>query len=125
MKKFLATCTYGQLLELVSQVSRDQDISALDELKRFREKGMQVGEGYATAFLNSKVTALRMSYVEAVPNSATLYEVKENEQSSQSCIVNIASAITWMGMDFKIVTGTCSLSKSTHITCPSACACAC
>ena len=26
-------------------------------------------------------------------------------------------------MDFKIVTGTCSLSKSTHITCPCACAC--
>ena len=86
LKKFLATCTYGQSLERVAQVSRDQDISALDELKRCREKGMQVqvGERYATAFLNSKVTALRMSYVEAVPNSATLYTKSRRMNSRPS-----------------------------------------
>jgi len=44
LKKKLSEYTFGEAVSRVTQVYKTQDLDALKELVRYREKGMQVGE---------------------------------------------------------------------------------
>ena len=49
LKSYLSGCTYGEAISRISQVERDQDITALKELQVCHEQHNKVGLRYAEA----------------------------------------------------------------------------
>jgi hypothetical protein len=123
LKSYLSGCTYGEAVSRISQVARDQDVTALKELQTCRENHKRVGLRYVKALKNSKVASLKYSYVEPTsPLSTTQFLVKETVTCTVSCQVNLATNVSWRGERFQIVTGTCLYYLSTRMICPCACA---
>jgi hypothetical protein len=61
LKSYLSGCTYGEAVSRISQVARDQDVTALKELQVCREEHKKVGLRYFDALKNSKVAAMKYS----------------------------------------------------------------
>ena len=123
LKSYLSECTYGEAVSRISQVARDQDITALKELQTCRENHKKVGLRYADALKNAKVASLKYSSVQQInPLFTTQFLVKEKDTNTVACQVNLDTTILWRGEQFRIVTGTCSYFLSTRMICPCACA---
>ncbi len=123
LKTYLSGCTYGEAVSRISQVAQDQDFTALKELQLCREDNKKVGLRYTDALKNSKVAAMKYSYVEQInPPTTTQFFVKESDASTIHCEVDLNTTVTWRGDQFQIVTGTCSYYLSTWMICPCACA---
>jgi hypothetical protein len=75
--------TYGVAVSRINQVARDQDVTALKELKTCCKNHKRVGLRYAKALKNSKVASLKYSSVEAIdPLCTTQCIVKESDTST-------------------------------------------
>jgi hypothetical protein len=119
----LSQCNYGEAVSRISQCARDQDINALKELQNIRQQHAKVGFRYSDALNNSKILAMKYSFVEpTIQGSNNKLSVKENKSSTVTCFVNLDTTISWRGKDYQIVTGTCSYYTSTWMICPCACA---
>jgi hypothetical protein len=82
-----------------------------------------VGLRYANALKNSKVAAMKYSYVvQTNPLCTTQFLVKESDTCTVACEVNLDAIVSWRGEQFRIVTGTCSYYSSTQMICPCVCA---
>jgi hypothetical protein len=123
LKSMLSECNYSEAISRISQCARDQDINALKELQNLRQQHAKVGFRYSDALNNSKIAAMKYSFVEQTTQvSNTQISVKESKSSTVTCFVNLDSKISWRGKEFQIVTGTCSYYTSTWMICPCACA---
>ena len=63
LKSMLSECNYGEAISQISQCAGDQDISALKELQNLRQQKMKVGFRYLDALNNSKIAAMKYSFV--------------------------------------------------------------
>jgi hypothetical protein len=63
LKSYLSGCTYGEAISRISQVAWDQDFTALKELQTCCHEHKRVGLRFANALKNSKVAAMKYSYV--------------------------------------------------------------
>ncbi len=123
LKSYLSGCTYGEAVSRISQVARDQDITALRELQLCCENHKKVGLKYANALMNSKAAAMNFSCVEKTSELCiTQFFVKETDSSNAHCKVDRDTTISWRGGHFQIVTDTCLYYLSTCMICPCACA---
>ena len=114
--------TFGESVDRIFSVSRQQDKNRLDEMVSLRIANSKVGIRYAAALKKSKADAMHLSHVESFPNSSTKYVVKQKLSSPHSCIVDFEGLVTWNGKKYSILTGTCSFFTSTFMICPCACA---
>ncbi len=123
LKSYLRGCTYGEAVSRISQVARDQDLTASKELQLCRENHKKVGLKYASALMNSKAAAMNFSCVEKTSELCiTQFFVKETNSSNARCEVDLDTTVSWRGGHFQIVTGTCSYFLTTRMICPCACA---
>ena len=60
----LSECNYGKVISRISQCARDQDINALKELQNLRQQHAKVGFRYSDALNNSKIAAMKYSFVD-------------------------------------------------------------
>ena len=101
LKSYLSECTYGEAVSRISQVARDQDITALKELQTCRENHKKVGLRYADALKNAKVASLKYSSVQQInPLFTTQFLVKEKDTNTVACQVNLDTTILWRGEQF-------------------------
>jgi hypothetical protein len=121
LKSMLSGCNYGDTISQIGQCVKDKDIRALKELQNLHQQHKQVGFKYADALNNSKIAAMRYSFVKQTTQVfSTQLSVKESESSTVSCFVNLDTKISWIGEDFQIVTGACLYYTPTWMICPCA-----
>jgi hypothetical protein len=76
----LSNGTYSTAQTRIQQVTRDQDIAALEEMKYCRINLMKTRKKYAAQFLLTKASALKYQVVKQVsPLCTTQWTVKERE----------------------------------------------
>jgi hypothetical protein len=123
LKSMLSECNYGEVISQISQGARDQDIHALKELQNLHQQQMKVGFRYSDALNNSKMAAMKYSFIKQTTQvCSTQLSVKECKSSTVTCFVNLDTKISWRSNNFHVVTGTCSYYTSTWMICPCACA---
>lgn len=94
LKSYLSECTYGEAVTRISQVAKDQDVTALKELQTCCKNNKRVGLRYADALENSKVASLKYSSVEPInPLFSSQFLVKEKESSVVACQVDLDTTI--------------------------------
>ena len=64
LKSMLSECNYGEAISRISQCARDQDINPLKELQNLRQQHAKVGFRYSDALNNSKIAAMKYSFVD-------------------------------------------------------------
>ncbi len=90
LKSYLSGCTYGEAISKISQVTQDQDITALKGLQSLWEDHKRVELRYADALKNSKIAAMKYSCVEQISQFCTTqFLVKETHTSTVDCQVDL------------------------------------
>jgi hypothetical protein len=93
----LSNGTYSTAQTRIQQVTRDQHIAALKEMKYCWINLMNTGKKYAAQFLLTKASALKYQAVKQVnPLCTTQLTVKEREESTAEYLVDVNGEVEWM-----------------------------
>ena len=119
LKHHLKNSPLYDAIKRLFMVSRNWDKKGIDQLKTLRLSSYFIGEKYYSHLQASKNNVIKYSH--CVRISPGIFEVKEHESSSESCVVNLHGSLKFCGQDVTCITGTCNYFKSTRMICECAC----